>query len=107
MTIKTRHAAAIPAERNAHEKEKPILNSPDEEKRISERFERIERLLDSTATNFKTNLELLQDFMSQSGQRFEERIEKTQAQHNELGQIVTRIAQLLERHLRDHNGDEE
>ena len=38
-----------------------------------ERFERIEKLLDDTARNFKTNLELLQDFMADSGRRFEAR----------------------------------
>jgi hypothetical protein len=67
-----------------------------------ERFERIE-----------TNFELLQDFMSQSAQRFEQRFEKVQAQLDQLGQTVTKLAdtvvslvQLFDRHTRDgHGGD--
>ena len=48
-----------------------------------ERFKRIE-----------TNLELLQDFMSQSFERSERRQEKTQAQLDELGRIVLEMARI-------------
>jgi archaellum component FlaC len=70
-----------------------------------ERFERIENTLDRMAaesavgraesdarfSRIEINLELLQDFMSQSAQRFEQRFEKVEAQLEQLGDKLDRL----------------
>jgi hypothetical protein len=78
-----------------------------EEKRINDRFERIEATLDRVASEgeiwfeqFKTNLELLQDFMSGAFKRSEARLEQ-------IEQRLNRTAELLERHVSDGHGSEE
>lgn len=86
-----------------------------------ERFERIEKTLEHLAdadVRVRANLEELQDFMRDSAQRFEERLERTDERLDRLAEHVTEMTRdvrsiagaivtltdLFGRHLREGHG---